>query len=165
MVAVATGADSVELLRAAGADVVLPDLRDPGAVADAVTSLAGLALKALARCRQKAEPSGAEEIEAFEIADLVARYGTGGAVLHALTDYIAGRQAYDYDHHGRAGNPSADFVPDSIVDRFCLLGPAPAHIERLRELASIGCDQFAVCLMHDDEDATLDAYGSQIIRR
>lgn len=82
---------------------------------------------------------------------------------HALTDYIAGRQAYDYDHHGRAGNPSADFVPDSIVDRFCLLGPAPAHIERLRELASIGCDQFAVYLMHDDEDATLDAYGSQII--
>ncbi len=97
------------------------------------------------------------------VADLVARYGTGGAVPHALTDYIAGRQAYDYDHHGRAGNPSADFVPDSIVDRFCLLGPAPAHIERLRELASIGCDQFAVYLMHDDEDATLDAYGSQII--
>jgi probable F420-dependent oxidoreductase len=97
------------------------------------------------------------------VADLVARYGTNGLVPHALTDYIAGRQAYDYAHHGRAGNPSADFVPDSIVDRFCLLGPAEAHVERLRELASIGAGQFALYLMHDDDEATLEAYGADII--
>jgi probable F420-dependent oxidoreductase len=97
------------------------------------------------------------------VADLVARYGTDGPVPRALTDYIAGRQAYDYDHHGRAGNPSTDFVPDSIVDRFCLVGPAAAHVERLRELADIGADQFAVYLMHDDEEATLEAYGREII--
>jgi phosphoglycolate phosphatase len=41
VVAVATGADSVESLRAAGADVILPDLRDTRAVAEAVTSLTG----------------------------------------------------------------------------------------------------------------------------
>jgi probable F420-dependent oxidoreductase len=97
------------------------------------------------------------------VADLVERYGTEGPVPHALTDYIEGRQGYDYTHHGQAGNPSADFVPDSIVDRFCLLGPAPAHIERLRELASIGADQFALYLMHDDDEATLEAYGRDII--
>ncbi|HET9079954.1 MAG TPA: TIGR03842 family LLM class F420-dependent oxidoreductase [Trebonia sp.] len=103
------------------------------------------------------------------VADLVARYGTDGAVPlgnqvpRALTDYIKGREAYDYSHHGRAGNPSADFVPDEIVDRFCLLGPAPAHVERLRELAEIGADQFALYLMHDDEETTLDAYGREII--
>jgi probable F420-dependent oxidoreductase len=97
------------------------------------------------------------------VADLVARYGTDGPVPHVLTDYIAGRQAYDYEHHGRAGNPSTDFVPDSIVDRFCLVGPAAAHVERLRELAAIGADQFALYLMHDDEDATLEAYGRDVI--
>jgi probable F420-dependent oxidoreductase len=103
------------------------------------------------------------------VADLVARYGTDGTgspeerVPRALTDYIAGREAYDYAHHGRAGNPTTDFVPDEIVDRFCLLGPASAHIERLRELAEIGADQFAVYLMHDDQEATLDAYGDEII--
>jgi probable F420-dependent oxidoreductase len=97
------------------------------------------------------------------VADLVARYGTDGPVPHALTDYIEGRQAYDYSHHGRAGNPSTDFVPDTIVDRFCLLGPAAAHVERLRELAGIGANQFALYLMHDDEEATLDAYGRDII--
>ena len=41
VVAVATGADSVESLRAEGADVVLPDLLDTKAVVVAVTSLAG----------------------------------------------------------------------------------------------------------------------------
>ena len=97
------------------------------------------------------------------VADLVARYGVDGPVPRALTEYIDRRQAYDYSHHGQAGNPSTDFVPDEIVDRFCLLGPASAHIERLRELASIGADQFALYLMHDDEENTLDTYGEEII--
>ena len=97
------------------------------------------------------------------VADLVARYGTDGPVPRALTDYIAGREAYDYSHHGRADNRSTDFVPDEIVDRFCLLGPAEAHIERLRELSAIGAGQFALYLMHDDEEGTLDAYGEEII--
>ena len=59
------------------------------------------------------------------VADLVTRYGDGSAAVPAeLTDYIKGREGYDYSHHGRAGNPTTDFVPDEIVDRFCLLGPA-----------------------------------------
>jgi probable F420-dependent oxidoreductase len=97
------------------------------------------------------------------VADLVARYGVDGPVPHALTDYIEGRSAYDYAHHGKAENPSTDFVPDEIVDRFCILGPASAHVSRLRELADIGTDQFALYLMHDDEENTLDAYGDEII--
>ncbi len=97
------------------------------------------------------------------VADLVDRYGTSGPVPAALTDYIAGRKGYDYSHHGRAGNRSADFVPDSIVDRFCLTGPAEAHVDRLAELAGIGVDQFALYLMHDQARATLDAYGAAVI--
>ena len=97
------------------------------------------------------------------VADLVARYGTSGPVPHELTDYIAGRKGYDYSHHGRADNQSADFVPDAIVDRFCLLGSESAHVDRLRELASLGADQFAVYLMHDEPDKTMAAYGRDII--
>jgi probable F420-dependent oxidoreductase len=97
------------------------------------------------------------------VADLVRRYGTDGPVPKALTDYIAGRQGYDYSHHGRAGNPDTEFVPDDIVDRFCLTGPASAHVDRLRELAALGADQFAVYLMHDQPAATIAAYGDQVI--
>ncbi len=97
------------------------------------------------------------------VADLVARYGSSSAVPRELTDYIREREGYDYSHHGKAGNPSTEFVPDEIVDRFCLLGPASAHVERLQELAELGVDQFSLYLMHDDREATLASYGAQII--
>ncbi|MTD59284.1 TIGR03842 family LLM class F420-dependent oxidoreductase [Amycolatopsis pithecellobii] len=96
------------------------------------------------------------------VADLVARYGDSGPVPRELTDYIRNRHGYDYTHHGRAGNPSTDFVPDEIVDRFCLTGPATAHIERLQELAELGADQFALYLMHDARERTLAAYENII---
>jgi probable F420-dependent oxidoreductase len=97
------------------------------------------------------------------VADIVARYGTDGPVPKALTDYIAGRSGYDYNEHGRAGNPHTAFVPDEIVDRFCVLGPVDRHIARLTELAGLGVDQFAVYLQHDGKERTLAAYGEHVI--
>jgi probable F420-dependent oxidoreductase len=98
------------------------------------------------------------------VADIVARYGAdGGNVPQALTDYIAGRQGYDYNEHGRVGNTHADFVPDEIVDRFCVLGSAEQHVEKLRELKALGVDQFAVYLQHDAKEETLRAYADVII--
>jgi probable F420-dependent oxidoreductase len=97
------------------------------------------------------------------VADLVARYGEEGEVPKALTDYIKARQDYDYSHHGKAGNPSTDFVPDEIVDRFCVLGTAEDHISKLTELQDLGVDQFNIYLMHDAQEETLDAYGEEII--
>jgi probable F420-dependent oxidoreductase len=98
------------------------------------------------------------------VADIVARYGAdGGPVPQALTDYIAGRQGYDYNEHGRVGNTHADFVPDEIVDRFCLLGTADEHIEKLRALKALGVDQFAIYLQHDAKEATLQAYADRVI--
>ena len=97
------------------------------------------------------------------VADLVARYGEDGEVPHALTAYIRARQGYDYSHHGRADNPSTDFVPDEIVDRFCVLGTVEDHIEKLNVLKELGADQFNVYLMHDAMEQTLEAYGEEII--
>ena len=97
------------------------------------------------------------------VADIVARYGASGAVPRALTDYIKGRHGYDYAEHGRAGNTHTDFVPDEIVDRFCILGPVDAHLEKLAALRDLGVDQFAVYLQHDDKEHTLAGYGEQII--
>ncbi len=95
------------------------------------------------------------------VADLVTRYGEASASVPAeLTGYIKDRDGYDYRHHGRAGNTSTDFVPDEVVDRFCLLGPVSAQREKLAQLAELGVDQFAVYAMHDDVDGTIDAYGS-----
>jgi len=94
------------------------------------------------------------------VADLVARYGEHStAVPEALTAYIRTRGTYDYAHHGRAGNASTDFVPDDVVDRFCLLGPIEEHADRLSELAALGVTQFAMYGMHDAVPGAIDAYG------
>ena len=97
------------------------------------------------------------------VADIVARYGDNSEVPRALTDYIEGRQDYDYNEHGRAGNTHTAFVPDEIVDRFCLLGPPAAHIDRLLELKSLGVDQFAIYLQHDAKESALQAYGELVM--
>jgi probable F420-dependent oxidoreductase len=98
------------------------------------------------------------------VVDLVDRYGSDESkVPRVLSDYIAARKEYDYSHHGRAGNPTTDFVPDEIVDRFCILGPIQHHIDRLVELHDLGVTHFSIYLMHDDKEATLDAYGKYVI--
>jgi probable F420-dependent oxidoreductase len=102
------------------------------------------------------------------VADIVARYGTeadgdGGVIPQALTDYIQGRQDYDYNEHGRAGNTHTEFVPDEIVDRFCILGTPEQHIAKLEELKAVGVDQFAVYLQHDNKEETLRQYGETIM--
>ncbi|MBU6244654.1 MAG: TIGR03842 family LLM class F420-dependent oxidoreductase [Actinomycetales bacterium] len=98
------------------------------------------------------------------VADIVERYGeSGGGVPTALTEYIKNRKGYDYNEHGRAGNTHTDFVPDEIIDRFCIIGPVAEHVRRLEELKALGVTQFALYLQHDDKDHTLAQYGEKVI--
>jgi probable F420-dependent oxidoreductase len=98
------------------------------------------------------------------VADIVGRYGDDLSVVPAaLTEYIKGRKGYDYRHHGKTGNPDTEFVPDEIIDRFCILGPVSSHLERLQELSSLGTDQFSLYLMHDNPEGTIDAYAKRVI--
>ncbi|AVV45459.1 TIGR03842 family LLM class F420-dependent oxidoreductase [Streptomyces sp. ID05-04B] len=98
------------------------------------------------------------------VADLVSKYGEHSSqVPEELTDYIKARQGYDYSHHGRSDNPDTAFVPDEIVDRFCIVGPVEKHIEKLNALRDLGVDQFAVYDMHDAQEKVIDAYGATVI--
>ena len=100
------------------------------------------------------------------VADLVTRYGeTSGMVPEELTTYIKAREKYDYSHHGRVGNPDTAFVPDDIVERFCLIGPPETHIAKLEHLKELGVDQFAVYAMHDAIDQVIESYAADVITR
>ncbi|GGP38193.1 TIGR03842 family LLM class F420-dependent oxidoreductase [Streptomyces abikoensis] len=147
----------VKAVRAAAADAG----RDPSSVTVCVAAPAYVG-DDLAHAREQCRWFGG--MVGNHVADLVTRYGThSGAVPDDLTDYIERRSGYDYSHHGRAGNPSTDFVPDEIVDRFCVLGPVAAHRERLERLRELGVDQFALYAMHDAKEETIDAYGEHLI--
>ena len=84
------------------------------------------------------------------VADIVARYGADGATCprRSPTTSRAAR-ATTTTSTAAPGNTHTAFVPDEIVDRFCVLGPLDEHVDRLDELRALGVDQFAVYLQHD----------------
>jgi probable F420-dependent oxidoreductase len=146
--------------------------RDPESLTFCVAAPAYLtdgSAEALAHAREQCRWFGG--MVGNHVADIVAKYGvstgstTGGAVPQALTDYIQGREGYDYNEHGRAGNTHTAFVPDEIVDRFCLIGTVEQQVAKLEALRELGAHQFAVYLQHDAKDETLAAYGDHVIPR
>ena len=96
------------------------------------------------------------------VVDLVSRYKPD-ELPPALTSYIRDKGHYDYLHHCEVGSSNADFVSDEVIDRFCLLGPAEAHIEKLHALARAGVTQFNIYLMCGDEEDTLEAYKKDVL--
>ncbi|MCQ4084641.1 TIGR03842 family LLM class F420-dependent oxidoreductase [Streptomyces sp. RB6PN25] len=151
----------VKAVRRAAADAG----RDPAAVTICVAAPAYVTdgtPAGLAHAREQCRWFGG--MVGNHVADLAARYGEhSDLVPEELTAYIKERQGYDYAHHGRAGNPDTAFVPDAVVDRFCVLGPPAAHIERMQQLRELGVDQFALYAMHDAREAAIDAYGENVI--
>lgn len=96
------------------------------------------------------------------VVDLVSRYKPE-ELPPALTSYIRDRGDYDYLHHCKVDSSNRDFVSDEVTDRFCLLGPAEAHIEKIRALARAGVTQFNIYLMCGDEEDTLESYKKDIL--
>jgi probable F420-dependent oxidoreductase len=98
------------------------------------------------------------------VKDLIERYGVDGSVVpKALTDYVQARKFYDYDEHSRVGAKHGEFVTDEICDRFCVLGTPEQATAKLKELESIGVDQFNIYLMTQGQEEVLAAYGKDII--
>jgi probable F420-dependent oxidoreductase len=97
------------------------------------------------------------------VMDLIERYGWESDIPEALTDYVKARKFYDYKDHSRVGAAHGEFVTDEICDRFCVLGTAEQAADKLRELESVGVDQFNIYLMTHSQEETLAAYGDQII--
>ena len=77
-------------------------------------------------------PAGSRPSSSNHVVDLVNKYPREDLPAE-LTTYVHDREGYDYLHHAEVGSSNASFVTDEIVDRFCLVGRAEQHIERLRD--------------------------------
>ncbi|MFY9646042.1 MAG: TIGR03842 family LLM class F420-dependent oxidoreductase [Terriglobales bacterium] len=96
------------------------------------------------------------------VVDLVSKYKPED-LPPSLTSYIRDRGKYDYLHHCEVDSSNAEFVSDEVTDRFCLLGPAEAHIEKIRALARAGVTQFNIYLMCGEEEDTLEKYKKEVL--
>src|SRR5579884_2212613 len=95
--------------------------------------------------------------------DLIARYGTDGEIPKALLEFARGVEEYDYSDHSRVGAEHGKYISDEIVDRFCLLGEAEQHVDRLRELEELGVRQVNLYVMTSRIEETIERYGKDII--
>ncbi|MDW8292007.1 MAG: TIGR03842 family LLM class F420-dependent oxidoreductase [Anaerolineae bacterium] len=96
------------------------------------------------------------------VVDLLKRYGKENLPPELVT-YVETRKGYDYLHHAEVGSSNAEFVPDEIVDRYCVIGTIKDHIAKLEELQSLGVHQFNIYLMCGDEEKQVAAYGRYVI--
>lgn len=96
------------------------------------------------------------------VVDLVSRYKPE-ELPPALTSYVRDRGGYDYQQHCEVDSSNSKFVTDEVVDRFCLVGSADAHLKKLRTLAAVGVTQFNIYLMCGDEEDTLSKYKKEVL--
>jgi len=161
------------------ADGVILQLADPdlirwmaGMVRDAATAAgrdpASIRVQAAAPAHVGPVEACRERVRWFpalvsnHVVDLVSKYPRE-QLPESLTGYIREREGYDYLKHAEVGSSNASFVSDEVVDRFCVIGPVEAHIEKLAALRDAGVDQFNIYLMNGDEEETLAAYGRDIV--
>ena len=96
------------------------------------------------------------------VVDLLKRYDAQD-LPQILTDYIKAREHYDYQDHVKRGAAHADFVPDDVIDRFCVIGSVEDSKRRIQELIDVGVDQFNLYLMVDKPENVIKNYGETII--
>jgi probable F420-dependent oxidoreductase len=96
------------------------------------------------------------------VVDLLKRYDPGDLPV-ALTDYIKAREHYDYSEHVKQGAAHTQFVPDEVIDRFCIIGTPAQCKARVEELADIGVRQYNIYLMVEKPERVIETYGREII--
>jgi alkanesulfonate monooxygenase SsuD/methylene tetrahydromethanopterin reductase-like flavin-dependent oxidoreductase (luciferase family) len=96
--------------------------------------------------------------------DLLSKYDRADLPA-SLTDYVERmqRESYDYSEHSRMGATHGEQVSDETCERFCVLGTAEQHAEKLRRLEAAGVDQWNIYLMTHGQEETLATYGEEII--
>ncbi len=96
------------------------------------------------------------------VVDLLKRYPKDELPTE-LVAYVEDRPEYNYLHHAEVGSDNGRFVPDDIVDRYCIVGGIAEQVRRLNELRDLGVHQFNIYLMCGDEEKQVKTYAEKVI--
>src|SRR5205807_2301750 len=83
-------------------------------------------------------------------------------VIIQLADPAVIRWCLGFVREG-AQEAGRDFVPDEVIDRFCVIGTVEQCRSRIEELVEAGVDQFNLYLMVERPEAIIETYGREII--
>lgn len=96
------------------------------------------------------------------IADVL-RHHDAQELPEELFAYVHERPEYDYRQHGHPGADHGEYVPDSICDRFCVIGTLEECEAKLRALADLGVSEFNIYPYIPNLLETVDLYGRTIV--
>lgn len=133
--------------------------RDPAELA-VISSSATYVSDDLGTAREQVRPVGA--LVGNHVAEVLRNSGRGSMPAE-LEAFVAERPGYDYMHHVRPESDQSRYIPDEIIDRLCLVGPAENCIARLRELAALGVTHVNFYAQTEDYDRQMELYASDII--
>ena len=97
------------------------------------------------------------------VMDLIERYGDDSEIPKDLTEFVKARKFYDYNDHSRVGRRTVSSSPTRSSTVSACSATRPTATKKLKELESIGVDQFNIYLMTHGQEETLKAYGDEII--
>jgi len=96
------------------------------------------------------------------IADVL-RYHAPAEIPPELRGYVERRPDYDYRVHAEQGTEHSTYVPDEIVDRFCVIGDAEATIAKLEHLRSLGVGEINLYPHVAGFESVVETYGREIV--
>lgn len=132
--------------------------RDPAQL-HVISSTATFVSDDIEEARAEVRPFGA--VVGNHVAEVLRNNGAD-SMPPELEAFIAERPDYDYLHHVQHAG-QADYVPDEIIDRLCVLGPADHCAARIRELAALGVTHVNFYGQTRDYEAHMETYASDVI--
>ena len=104
------------------------------------------------------------------VADIVQKYGQDtDLVPESLTQFIEKREGeganegYDYRKHAVKDSDNLYYINNRVTESFCLVGPAEAHVAKLKKLEEAGVTQFTIYLTQGDEERLVAEYVDKVI--
>lgn len=133
--------------------------RDPSELA-VIASTATYVSDDLEAARAQVRPFGA--LVGNHVAEVIRNNGRDSMPAD-LEAFVAERPGYDYMHHVRTDSDQSHYIPDDIIDRLCLVGPAENCVARLNELAEHGVTHVNFYAQTENYQEQMETYASEII--
>jgi probable F420-dependent oxidoreductase len=104
------------------------------------------------------------------VADIAKHHGADtDLVPKSLITYIEQRdgvgadEGYDYHQHTAKDSDNSGYVTPEITEDFCVIGPASAHVEKIKALEAAGVTQFNIYLTNGGEEQIVADYADHVL--
>jgi probable F420-dependent oxidoreductase len=125
-----------------------------------VSSTATYVSDDVAAAREKVRAFGA--VVGNHVAEVLRNTGAN-SLPRELEAFIQDRPEYDYYKHVHTDSAQANYVPDDVIERLCIVGPLERCAERVEELRAVGVTHLNFYAQTDHYDEHMELYSRHIL--